>query len=336
MAQLDFLRTEAPQVHFRRRKEILDRYPQVRELTGHDRRSAFLVVLLVAAQFAAAWALRHQPWWLVVVAAYVVGAVLAHALYVMIHEAAHNNVLKGTVANKVMGIVADLPLVFPSAMVFRKYHLIHHRHMGELDNDPDIASEREARLVGNSWWRKALWLFFFSLSQAGRPLKMRHVRMWDAWAVSNLAIVLALNVAVFLLVGPLALLYLALGTFFGLGLHPLGGRWIQEHYVTAPGQETYSYYGVGNLISFNIGHHVEHHDFMNVSWRNLPRLRRLAPEYYDPLASYRSWTWVVLNFVFNPCMSPFSRITHPSTVRATLKSLRPPAPGRPTEPGGSP
>ena len=320
MAELDFIRTAGPQVHPQRRKEILAEHPEVRQLTGPDRRSAPYVLLMVAAQLTIAWFLRDQPWWLVILVAYVVGAVLAHGLYVMIHEATHNNVLKGTLRNKLAAIFADLPLVFPGAMIFRRFHLIHHRQMGELDNDADIAPAAEARLVGNSWWRKALWLFFFSASQAARPLKMRHVKMWDAWSVGNLLVVLGVNVAVFFLMGPLALLYLALSLFFGLGLHPMGGRWIQEHYVTQPGQETYSYYGLANRLAFNIGHHVEHHDFMNVNWRNLPKLRKLAPEHYDTLASYRSWTWVVLNFIFNPKMSPFSRITHPSTTRTKAEA----------------
>ena len=33
----------------------------------------------------------------------------------------------------------------------------------------------------------------------------------------------------------------------------------------------------------NLTHHVEHHDFPNIPWNNLPELRRLAPEYYDEL-----------------------------------------------------
>mgnify|MGYP001828943117 CR=1 FL=1 len=315
MAELDFIHTDEPQIHPGRRKEILARYPQVRELTGPSRWSFPAVLLMVAAQLGIAWFVRDQPWWVVLLVAYAVGAVLAHGLYVMIHEASHNNVLKGTTRNKVAAITADLPQVFPGAIIFRKFHLIHHRQMGELDNDADIAPAAEARIVGNSWWRKALWLLFFSASQAARPLKMRHVKAWDRWAVTNFLIVMGVNAAVFFLMGPLALLYLAVSLFFGLGLHPMGGRWIQEHYVTEPGQETYSYYGAANRLAFNIGHHVEHHDFMNVNWRNLPKLRKLAPEYYDTLASYRSWTWVVLNFIFNPKMSPFSRITHPSTSR---------------------
>ena len=91
-------------------------------------------------------------------------------------------------------------------------------------------------------------------------------------------------------IGPKALAYLALSTFFALGLHPVGGRWIQEHYETRKGQETYSYYGPLNRTCFNMGYHNEHHDFAGIPWNNLPKLKKLAPDYYDSLASYRSWT----------------------------------------------
>ena len=101
---------------------------------------------------------------------------------------------------------------------------------------------------------------------------------------------------------------LLLSTFFGLGLHPLGGRWIQEHFVTEAGQETYSYYGPLNRLAFNVGYHNEHHDFANVPWNNLPKLKAAAPEFYDSLASYGSWTGVVARFVLDPALSTYSRI----------------------------
>ena len=109
----------------------------------------------------------------------------------------------------------------------------------------------------------------------------------------------------------MALLYLALSTLFALGLHPLGGRWIQEHYITKEGQETYSYYGPLNKLTFNMGYHNEHHDFMHIPWINLPKLKAMAPEYYDTLKSYDSWTKVVLMFIFDKKLNSFSRIIHP-------------------------
>ena len=56
-------------------------------------------------------------------------------------------------------------------------------------------------------------------------------------------------------------LYLTLSFFFSLGLHPVGARWIQEHYTYDFDQETTSYYGPINRVALNMGYHNEHHDF---------------------------------------------------------------------------
>ena len=90
--------------------------------------------------------------------------------------------------------------------------------------------------------------------------------------------------------GWLPVAYLFLSTAFALGVHPVGARWIQEHYVFREGQETYSYYGPLNKLSFNMGYHNEHHDFPQVPWSRLPKVRALAPEFYDHLYYHRSWT----------------------------------------------
>jgi sphingolipid delta-4 desaturase len=119
--------------------------------------------------------------------------------------------------------------------------------------------------------------------------------------------------------GPKALAYLAVSTFFALGLHPVGGRWIQEHYESRKGQETYSYYGPLNKTCFNMGYHNEHHDFPGIAWNNLPRLKKLARDYYDGLASYRSWTAVLLKFIFDPSMSTYSRVVRPPRDRAAAE-----------------
>ena len=55
----------------------------------------------------------------------------------------------------------------------------------------------------------------------------------------------------------------------------------------------YSYYGPINLVAFNVGYHVEHHDFMNIPGWRLPELTRMVPD-YAKLASHTSWTGVHL------------------------------------------
>ena len=102
--------------------------------------------------------------------------------------------------------------------------------------------------------------------------------------------------------------YLAISSLLAVGLHPLGARWIQEHYVFAPGQETYSYYGPLNTVAFNIGYHNEHHDLMTIPWSHLPRVRATAPEFYDHLHAHRSWTRLLLTFLGDSNVTLFNRI----------------------------
>ena len=115
--------------------------------------------------------------------------------------------------------------------------------------------------------------------------------------------------------GAKAFIYLILSSLFSVGLHPLGARWIQEHYVVKDNQETYSYYGPLNKLALNVGYHNEHHDFMYVSWRNLPKVKRLAPEFYDSLHSHNSWTSLLLLFLKNPEINLFSRVVRSSAEK---------------------
>src|SRR5262249_8388707 len=158
------------QVHTWRRKDIIRRYPEVKRLFGPYPLSAVLITGLVALQWAVAWRLRDQPWYVILPAAYLGGAVLNHALYVLIHEATHNLIFATPVLNKLAGLICDFALIAPSALSFRKYHLLHHQHLNEINLDPDVVSQVEGRLIGHSPLRKALWLSLLSVSQALRPL----------------------------------------------------------------------------------------------------------------------------------------------------------------------
>lgn len=306
---MSFFNNDQVLSHRQRQQLILKAHPEVVGLQGPDPLSFLVIMGLVALQMITAWWLRdsHIAWVLLV--AYVFGALWAHALYVMIHEACHNLVFKKSWANKLAGIVCDLPLVFPSAMAFRHYHMVHHRHLGHHTNDPDVCSPFESGLVGRSWWRKLLWISFFSFSQALRPLKLpSNLKQFNAWMAFNILVCVVVSSLIVWAWGWMALAYLFFSMFFALGLHPLGGRWLQEHYTLHPRQETYSYYGPLNWVAFNIGYHNEHHDLMNVSWRNLPALKKMAPEFYDNLEVRPSLTRMLVEFIFDKNFSPYSRI----------------------------
>jgi sphingolipid delta-4 desaturase len=304
----DFQYSDAPEPHRERTKRLLQNHPEVRSLIGRNPLSALLVVLLVALQIALAGILGQQPWWLGLLVAYVAGAFANHALFVLIHECAHNLVFRRRAANILLSILADLPNVVPSAVSFRSYHLKHHSFQGHYELDADLASRWEANLIGNSFIGKTLWLLFFPVFQSLRPPRLSEIPFLNAWTVVNWVVVFGFDLFVAFTFGPAALLYLLESLFFAVGLHPLGARWIQEHYLVSPPQETYSYYGPLNTIALNVGFHNEHHDLPSVPWNNLPRLKRAAPELYENLVGHRSWTRLLWRFLTDRNLSLYSRI----------------------------
>lgn len=316
--QNDYIYTQASNPHLLRMREILAKYPEVKKLFGNNPWTAFYTFLIVSLQLILGAYLNHSAWWLILIVSYFVGATANHSLYVIIHECTHNLVFKSSLANKLLGIFANFPQVFPSYIQFAKYHTLHHTNQSEYDYDADLASYAEARWIGNSAWKKAFSLFFFGFVQGVlRPHRLKKVNFWDGWFGINVLIQTAVMLLYFYLFGWKALLYLGLSTLFALGLHPLGARWIQEHYVMKEGQETYSYYGPLNKLCFNMGYHNEHHDFIRVPWSRLPQVKALAPEFYDPLYSHRSWTRLLIRFIFDPRLSFFSRIVRPSRKKST-------------------
>jgi sphingolipid 4-desaturase/C4-monooxygenase len=304
----DFLYTESPEPHRDRTKAILKHHPELRTLIGRNPYSFLLIVAVVALQTLLAFLVRDQSWWIPVIIAYGVGAYANHSLFVLIHESAHNLIFKRKSANILAGMLADFPNLVPSSVSFRSYHLKHHTFQGDYDLDADLPSRWEANLVGSSFPGKALWLLFFPVFQALRPPRLKEIPFANAWTFLDWIVVLGYDVLVAVFFGPGALLYLGLSFFFSIGLHPLGARWIQEHYLTSPPQETYSYYGPLNTLALNVGFHNEHHDLPSVPWNRLPRIEEMAPEWYDDLVSHRSWSKLLWRFLSDPGISLFSRM----------------------------
>jgi sphingolipid delta-4 desaturase len=306
-----FLLSQQDQPHPDRTRAILKAHPEVRRLMGRNVWTAAVLAGLVLLQIALAVVMGRLGvgyWWLALVVAYAIGAFANHSLYVIVHEATHNLIFANRTLNRIAALVADLPNLVPGAIGFGVCHLKHHSHQGDYDSDADIASRWEARFIGNRWYTKAFWLLFFPFFQVLRPPRLRAVTVITPWTLANLATAVTFDVALVLLFGWNALIYLAASMLFSVGLHPLGARWIQEHYTYDPSQETFSYYGPLNLVALNVGYHNEHHDFPSIPWNRLPRLKAMAPEFYDTLRSHRSWSKLLWEFLMDPRYSLFSRI----------------------------
>jgi sphingolipid delta-4 desaturase len=315
----DFKHSSAPEPHRSRTKEILRAHPDIRKLIGPSQATFWWTLVVVALQGVVAWFAATSPWWVVFLLAYSIGAFANHGLFILIHECTHRLVFRKKTPNFVTGLIANLPLFFPSIAPFQKYHLKHHAFQGVYELDADVPSLWEAKLIGHSFVGKALWLLFYPFFQALRPMRMKEVQVLQKLEIINLAVMIATNVAVWYFLGPKALAYLAMSFFFSIGLHPLGARWIQRHYLTTEGeQETFSYYGFLNAVTFNVGYHNEHHDFPSVPWNRLPKIKAMAPEFYVELKSHMSWTRLFFQFLFDRELSLFSRMVREDRNRVAL------------------
>ncbi|HTM44023.1 MAG TPA: fatty acid desaturase [Polyangiaceae bacterium] len=302
----DFSWTSAPEPHAQRRREMLQKYPAVKELYGPCPRTKYICTALVLLQLGAAYLLRDAPWWLIVVAGYLFGGVINQALLLAIHEISHNLAFKRPWANRLFSFFVNLPVGVPVAATFKHYHLLHHAYQGLEGVDTDLPTALEGKML-RSRPTKALWMSLQSLFYAFRPLVVAPKKP-DGWEVANFIVQFLFNALIIYFWGWKAFLYLPIGSLIVMGLHPVAGHYISEHYVFKPGQETYSYYGPLNRVTFNVGYHNEHHDFPYIPGSRLAKLRRMAPEYYDSLHSYNSWSAVIWRYIMDDHIGGFSRV----------------------------
>jgi len=308
MSKKDFSYSDQPEPHKLRTREILKSHPEIRNLISRTEASFYYVLGIVALQIVVSILLSKQTWWHALIIAYFIGAFANHTLFVLIHECAHNLVFKSRAANMITSIVCDLPMSIPTAISFRSYHLKHHSFQGNYYLDADLSSRWEAKLIGNSFFGKALWLLLFPVFQGLRPPRLKEIMFMNKWTILNWIIVFGFDFVLIYFYGWISFLYLVASLFFSIGFHPLGARWIQEHYLTYPPQETYSYYGPLNFVALNVGYHNEHHDFPSVPWNNLPKIKNAAPEFYNNLVWHKSWTKLFFKFLFDSRLSLFSRM----------------------------
>ena len=190
----------------------------------------------------------------------------------------------------------------------------HHQFQGDSIKDVDIPTYWEGR-VFRTTFLKAIWLLCQPLFYAFRPgiLRPKVLRKLD---LLNILVIVVSDSLIVYFFGIRALVYLIASTLLGMGFHPVAGHFVAEHYVFVEGFETYSYYGMLNLLCWNVGYHNEHHDFPRVPGWKLPQLKAMAPEFYDNLPQHKSWIYVLYRFITDPTIGPFSRIQRHSKNRS--------------------
>jgi len=322
VSKRDFVFSSGDEPHAARKVEILKKHPEVKDLFGYEWRTKYIVAATVSLQISMAWLTLNWRWSTYLLAIYVIGATANHSLFLAIHELAHNLGAKTAAENKLIAMIANLPIVIAYSVNFKPYHMEHHRFQGQDQVDADIPTYMEGHLITNSTYgyvdhtvRKAIFMFFQIFAYALRPMCVKpYLVSPDRWFALNWTMQLSFDMIILVWLGPQGLLYFLLSTFFAGSIHPTAGHFLAEHYVMEGNTETYSYYGPLNKLTYNVGYHNEHHDFPNVPWSNLPKVREIAPEYYDHLPQCKSWPGVILKYIFDDAISPFSRVKRQKKV----------------------
>jgi len=307
----DFLWSERPEPHKKRTAELLAKYgKEIRALTGPCPWLKYQCLLNVAVVLGiAAWGHQQAEWWKYWGAAWVCG-IFIHSAFLAIHEVTHHVAFKSQVLNDALACIVNWPIVIPYAQMFKKYHAEHHHYQGWDGVDTDIPSELEVFL-----FRSVPGKFFFVTTQilfyALRPCLVRAPKP-TVGVLFNYLSQAAFDYVWWRLFGFQGLLFLLISVLLAGSWNPVSGHFISEHYVFDPEgrQETHSYYGFWNIISYNVGYHNEHHDFPMIPGSRLPALKKLAPEFYDApgLRTTASWIGAAWDFVWDPNVALWCRV----------------------------
>lgn len=331
VSRSDFEWVGSDEPHATRRKLILAKYPQIKQLMGVDPNFKWVVTATVLLQFITFVLIKDiKSFWILLLVAYFWVGVINHSLMLAVHEIAHGQAYgqNHVVWNKAFGMFANLPMGIPMSVSFKKYHLKHHRYQGDDFLDTDIPSQFEARVFTNTVM-KLVWValqpFFYSF----RPFFVYPLPP-ENLELLNFIVQGSFNWIIVNYLGWHVLWVMIGGSVLAMGLHPVAGHFISEHYIMFKKEEgtgdqkfeegvsvsngkllipeTCSYYGPLNLITFNVGYHVEHHDFPSVPGSRLPLVRKIAPEFYDGLFYHTSWTYVIYKYIMDPEVGPFARV----------------------------
>lgn len=296
------------------------------KLCGPEPWTIPLVLAVVCLQIGCAYALRNTPVlsWTFLLTAYVIGATATQNLFLAIHEISHNLAFKSPLANRLFAVVANLPIGIPYSASFRPYHLTHHKSLGVDGLDTDLPTALEAWFL-DSVAGKAFFATFQILFYALRPMMVYNLPLTTIHAF-NVVVQLAFDYVIVQNFGGRALGYFIMSAFLAGSLHPCAGHFIAEHYVFSqhqrsreasaseaaklapPPAETYSYYGILNLVTYNVGLHNEHHDFPAIPWTRLWKLNRIAHEFYSDLPCHYSWSGVIWQFIMDKEVGLWCRV----------------------------
>lgn len=110
----------------------------------------------IAVQLVSVHLLQDAHWTTWLFMCYTLSGAINHMMTLAMHELSHNLGAKKPINNRILGLIANLPMGIPASASFRRYHMEHHRYQGEDVLDVDVPTAAEGEIFHNTPW-KVLW-----------------------------------------------------------------------------------------------------------------------------------------------------------------------------------
>ena len=271
------------------------------EIKGYFRPYSLSIIplgLLVLFNWGVAIFAASLAWWQMGLLSLLVGQFLCHSISTFAHEIAHQRIFASNRGNMLALFLLEAgTLAFSQSLDYIAVHgPSHHRYLNDPLRDYEWWDRRQVfHLKSKPVWR--LFQAIFHLLPGGKLLTTtlldrlvpkdtnRHIVHRDSskfLQYSLIAASLLLCLVSGWLINWKAPLYIIWSSSIMIGVWGITfhGQAIAEHDVNDKGK-TFSTYGWINLFLFNTGYHDEHHTFPQIPWIYLPKVRELAPEYFQ-------------------------------------------------------
>jgi sphingolipid delta-4 desaturase len=291
--------------HIERSKRLMIKYPQIKEISSVCIFLKYQIIFLFGLSIFFSYLSSFLDNIQYILFTWLIGGTLLNSITLGMHEVSHNHAFKSFLHNRILSLICDLSIGLPVSESFRRYHHLHHYEFNKVGLDTDLPSNIE-RIIFKGKLGKFIWIilqgFFYSI----RPNIIKPLEITKIQFTSYI-----LNIIRFIILYQInikAALFSIIAILIGTGLHPFASHFIAEHFYNENKYETASYYGWMNILTFNVGYHVEHHDFPHIPGSKLPLLHKITNEYKDNIPIIKSWILYLIKFIMDDNISLDNRL----------------------------
>lgn len=119
-ASPQFTWSHSEEPHKKRKAEILSKHPSVKSYMGIDPSTKYKVAFWVAVQLLSLHLLQGASVYTWMFCCYTLSGSINHMMTLAMHELSHNLGARGMFKNRVLAILANLPMGIPAAMSFKR------------------------------------------------------------------------------------------------------------------------------------------------------------------------------------------------------------------------